>query len=44
MYMYLEDWYVRCDGDVSAVEDRCPAVEGVGVERDIVAATESNFS
>ena len=35
---------VRCDGDISAVEDGRPAVEGIGVQWDIVAAAESDFT
>lgn len=35
---------IRCDRDVAAVEDCCPAVKGVGVEGDVVAAAESNFA
>lgn len=35
---------LRCYGDISTIEDGGPAVEGVGVEGDIVAATESNFT
>ena len=35
---------VGCDRNVAAVEYGGPAVEGVGVERDIVAATEADFA
>ena len=32
------------DGDVAAVQDGGPAVEGVGVEGDVVAAAEPEFA
>lgn len=35
---------VRCHWDVAAVEDSSPAIEGVGVERDVVAAAETDFA
>ena len=35
---------LRGHGDVAAVEDLRPAVEGVGLERDVVAATEPDFA
>ncbi len=35
---------VRSHGDIAAVEDGGPAIERVGVERDIVAAAESHFA
>lgn len=41
---FSEDRYVRCDRNISTVKDCCPAVEGVGVERNIVTAAESHFA
>ncbi len=35
---------VRCHRNVAAVEDGSPAIEGVGVERDVVAAAETDFA
>ena len=34
---------VRCDRDITTVEDGSPAVEGIGIKSDIVATTESYF-
>ena len=36
--------HVRCDGDISTIDDGGPAVEGISVEWDIVAAAESHFA
>ena len=35
---------VGCDRDIAAIEDGGPAVEGVGVEGDVIAAAEADFA
>ena len=35
---------LRCYWNISAVDNFGPAVEGIGVQRDIIAAAEANFT